>query len=135
MIHGHCECGNVRFEIAGDIVDYAHCHCSQCRRLHGAAFATFAGVKRDTFRYVEGDQAVSTYASSDLIDRVFCAACGSNIMAIPHDEPDVYYLSMGVIDGNPPHPPAYHIFVASGAQWHDICDDLPRYDKYRKESP
>ena len=26
--------------------DFSHCHCSQCRRLHGAAFASFAGVPR-----------------------------------------------------------------------------------------
>lgn len=33
MIHGHCECGNVEFEISGKNVDYSHCHCSQCRRI------------------------------------------------------------------------------------------------------
>jgi hypothetical protein len=77
MIHGHCECGNVEFEVAGDIVDYSHCHCSQCRRLHGAAFATFAGVARDAFQYRAGESTLSTYRSSKIIDRVFCKTCGS----------------------------------------------------------
>ncbi len=134
MIHGHCECGDVRFEISGDIVDYAHCHCSQCRRLHGAAFATFAGVTRKDFRYLAGQPKLTTYRSSEIIDRVFCRTCGSNIMAIPHDEPDVFYVSMGTIEGNPPHPPAYHIFVESKAEWYDISDDLPCFDEYRPES-
>jgi hypothetical protein len=134
MIRGHCECGQVHFEILGEMVDYAHCHCSQCRRLHGAAFATFAGVLRSEFRYTSGENKVATYSSSKIIDRIFCKTCGSNIMAIPHDEPGVYYVSMGAIEGNPPHPPAYHIFVGSKAKWHAICDDLPRFDEYRPES-
>ena len=133
MILGHCECGRVHFEITGEIVDYAHCHCSQCRRLHGAAFATFAGVQRAGFAYTAGSENITAYASSDLIDRVFCTTCGSNIMAIPHDEPDIYYVSMGATDGNPAHPPAYHIFVRSKAEWHEICDELPQFDEYRPE--
>jgi hypothetical protein len=54
MIHGRCECGRIRYEVDGDIEDFSHCHCSQCRRLHGAAYATFAGVSRDKFRYSFG---------------------------------------------------------------------------------
>ena len=61
MITGHCECGRVRFEIDGAVEDLSHCHCSQCRRLHGAAYATFAGVPRDSFRYLEGNADVKTY--------------------------------------------------------------------------
>jgi hypothetical protein len=59
MITGHCECGSVRFEVAGDIEDFSHCHCSQCRRLHGAAYATFAGVVRRHFHYLSGEADVA----------------------------------------------------------------------------
>jgi len=127
-MNGHCECGRVRFEVDGEIEDYSHCHCSQCRRLHGAAYATFAGVARDKFRYLSGESEVAVYASSEKNDRVFCATCGSNILVATNQEPDVYYLSMSAINGNPPRPPAYHNFVGSKAQWHEITDDLPQFD-------
>ena len=128
MINGHCECGRVRFEVDGVISDFSHCHCSQCRRMHGAAYATFAAVARDKFRYTSGESDIKTYASSETSDRVFCGECGSNIMVALDDEPDTLYLSMGVIDGDPPRPPGYHIYVGSKAPWHEITDDLPQYD-------
>jgi hypothetical protein len=128
MINGHCECGRVRFEVDGEIEDFSHCHCSQCRRLHGAAYATFAGVASSKFRYVSGESEIAVYASSPKNDRVFCATCGSNILVVAHQEPDVYYLSMSAVNGNPSHPPAYHSFVGSKAPWHEITDDLPQFD-------
>ena len=132
---GHCECGRVRFEIDGEIKDFSHCHCSQCRRLHGAAYATFAGVDKCAFRYLSGGDRVSTYASSPTHERVFCATCGSNILVTTTVEPDDLYVSMSAIDGDPPRPPAYHIFVKSKAPWHEILDDLPRFDEYSPDYP
>ena len=55
MFEGRCECGAVRYRVDGPIHDFSHCHCSQCRRLHGAAFATFAGVKLEEFSYKAGE--------------------------------------------------------------------------------
>jgi hypothetical protein len=54
--------------------------------------------------------------------------CGSNILVDLPADPDSLYVCMGVVDGNPPHPPAYHIYVGSKAPWHEITDDLPQYD-------
>ena len=128
MIAGHCECRRVRYEVDGDIKDFSHCHCSQCRRLHGAAFATFAGVSRDQFRYISGESDTSEYASSASHGRVFCSECGSNILVALDQEPDVLYLSMSAIEGDPPRPQGYHIYVGSKAPWHEIVDDLKQYD-------
>ena len=76
MIKGKCECGRVQYEVDAEIEDYTHCHCSQCRRLHCAAFASFGGIPRDKFRYVSGEADLKIYASSKKIDRVFCGHCG-----------------------------------------------------------
>lgn len=128
MISGHCECGRVRYEADGGIEDFSHCHCSQCRRLHGAAYATFAGILRDRFRYVSGEGDVTVYASSASNDRVFCGVCGSNILVDPKTEPDMLYLSMSTVEGDPPRPPGYHAYVGSKAPWHEITDGLDQYE-------
>ncbi|MEM9386573.1 MAG: GFA family protein [Pseudomonadota bacterium] len=127
MIRGRCECNEVRFEVAGEIVDFGHCHCTQCRRLHGAAFATFAAVDRKDFRYVAGEALVRSYTSSWRNERKFCSRCGSSILVDPQDEPGVLYLSMSTIEGDPPKPRAYHAWVDSKAPWHDIDDDLAKF--------
>ncbi len=129
MIRGHCECRRVRFEVDGEILDFSHCHCSQCRRLHGAAYATFAGVERAGFRYLAGESGTRTYASSAKNDRVFCADCGSTILVASNTEPAMLYLSMSAIEGNPPHPAGYHAWVGSKAPWHEITDDLRRFEE------
>jgi hypothetical protein len=35
---------------------------------------------------------------------------------------------MSTIEGDPPLPPGYHIFVGSKAAWHEITDDLEQYE-------
>jgi len=103
--------------------------------MHGAAFATFAGVARSGFRYLSGASDVTTYASSDALDRVFCSHCGTNILVSLNNEPAAIYLSMGAVEGDPPRPPGYHIYVGSKAPWHEIEDDLPQFDTEPKVWP
>ena len=129
MIKGHCECRRVQFEVDGEIEDFSHCHCSQCRRMHGAAFATFAGVAKRELRYISGENALTLYASSPSHERAFCSVCGSSIYAALGSEPETLYLSMSTLEGDPPRPRGYHIFVGSKAAWHEIADDLPRFEE------
>jgi hypothetical protein len=133
MITGHCECNLIRYEINSEITDFSHCHCSQCRRLHGAAYATFAGVAKQGFRYVSGEDSAKIYKSSADHNRVFCAECGSNILVALDGYPDEVYVSMSSMDGNPKCPPGYHIFVGSKAPWHEINDGLPQYDEFEPD--
>ena len=130
MITGRCECGKVRFETTDTIGDFSHCHCSMCRRLHGAAFASWGGVSKASFRYRSGEDSVKTYHSSELMDRMFCMHCGSSFLSFFKEEPEMIYLAMGILDGNPEHPPGYHFFVGSKVDWIDICDGLPQWEEW-----
>ena len=130
MITGRCECARVSFQISGEINDFSHCHCSQCRRLHGAAFATFAGVERSAFKYTSGELDISSYESSGGLSRLFCSLCGSNILVALPSEPDALYIAMGVIDGNPTLPHSYHIFMGSKAPWYDLTNSGEQFDTY-----
>lgn len=130
MITGKCECGKVTYEVDAEITDFSHCHCSQCRRLHGAAFASFGCVSREKFHYLSGESALRIYASSDTSDRVSCSVCGSQILVDFKPEPDVLYVTMGTVDGSPKCPLAYHQFVGSKAPWYEINDDLAQHDTW-----
>src|SRR4051794_3761233 len=72
---GACLCGAVTFSIALPPKWVAHCHCSMCRRAHGAPFVTWVGVASDAFTLTRGE--VQSYASSADATREFCARCGS----------------------------------------------------------
>ncbi len=128
MIHGRCECGLVAWEADSEVSDFSHCHCSQCRRLHGAAYATFAGVQADKFRYTAGEEHVKIYASSETNERMFCDQCGSNILVKSKPYPEYLYLCMGTVDDYPELPEAYHQYAGSKAPWHEITDQDTQYE-------
>ena len=81
MNHGTCLCGAVRYEIAGPFNMMAHCHCSMCRKHHGAPFATFVAAPFDGFRWLSGEQALGRYRSSEQGARTFCATCVDGVLA------------------------------------------------------
>ena len=127
-LEGHCECKEVSFEIQQEIKYFSHCHCSQCRRSHGAAFASYIRAERSCFKYKSGEDSIKSYASSKNNKRIFCENCGSNVMFIDGRDPDGFYIAMGLINGEPDLPLAHHIFVGSKAPWHEINDDLRQHD-------
>ena len=61
---GACLCGQVQFSIAPPTKWCAHCHCTMCRRAHGAAFVTWIGVPEGQFDFVTGRDTVQWFASS-----------------------------------------------------------------------
>ena len=132
-IKGSCLCGDVRYEISGSFVGAGHCHCLMCRKSHGAAFATWAFVNPDEFRWTSGIESVEGYESSPGHKRCFCKRCGSSLVATSAGK--VTEVALGTVDGNPGVRPAEHVFVGSKAPWHSITDDLPQFEEWPPEMP
>ena len=129
-IEGSCLCGDVRFEIAGALTGASNCHCSMCRKAHGAAFGTYALVKATDFRIVSGADRITRYRSSPGVVRTFCARCGSTLQWLRESKPDIVDIALGVIDGDPGVRPSMHIYVGSKAPWFQITDALPQFETY-----
>lgn len=127
-VKGSCLCGSVKYEVKGSLNFAGHCHCSMCRKQHGAAFATYAGVSTEEFGWVSGEDLVSEYESSPGHKRLFCSRCGSNLAAA--NVHGVNYVTLGTVDGDPGIEPQAHIFVGSKAPWHEITDELMQFDEF-----
>jgi hypothetical protein len=48
------------------------CHCSRCRKWHGAAFASIMRIPTNSFRITAGEEMLGRYASSPGAER--CAS-------------------------------------------------------------
>ncbi len=105
----------------------SHCHCSRCRKAHGAAFGTYVAVAADQFRFLDARH-VTRWESSPGFFRNFCGRCGSVVPGDPVE--GTVYIAAGNFEDDPDCRPLMHIFVASKAPWFDIADDLPRFDAY-----
>jgi len=72
---GGCLCGAVRYAVRGKPLWIAHCHCESCRRATSAAFATYAGFRKERFTLTSGKPA--HFRSSPGVNRGICRRCGS----------------------------------------------------------
>lgn len=130
IVTGRCLCEQVRYEIRGEFGTAYNCHCSKCRRWHGAAFRSRASIRRDQFRWLTGEDRLSVYKSSATTTKYFCSTCGSNLISTYDDRPEVLGIALGPLEQNPGVMPAAHIFVGSKAPWYPITDDLPQYENW-----
>jgi len=130
MLTGSCLCAGVRYEIEGTLTEVRNCHCSICRKAHGAAFRSRASVRAKDFRWTSGEQSITWYESSPGTHRGFCSRCGSPLLSRFDDRPEVYGLPLGCLDLDPGVRPAMHIFVGSKAPWYEIGDSLPQFEEF-----
>ncbi|TRZ93358.1 MAG: GFA family protein [Rhodocyclaceae bacterium] len=127
MIEGSCLCGGVRYEYHGEIEEISICHCSQCRKAQGSAFAAVSPIESARFKLVSGAGLLKEFRATPGKARVFCANCGSPIYSAKDDLPEVKRLRVGTVDtpfvcGN-----IYHIFVGSRAPWLGFDDTHLRF--------
>ncbi len=129
---GSCLCGKVTYEIDEFLPGVAHCHCSMCRKFHGAAFATIASVAADQFHWLTGEADLQGYTAPNGTTRTFCRHCGSSLrFHSPRAPQDEVEIALGTLDDDCPVKPSAHIFVASGASWTELHDPLPRFSAGR----
>ncbi len=125
-VGGRCLCGTVRFAFTLPTTFCVHCHCSMCRRNHGAAYVTWIGVRRDGFALVAGAECLARYASSDHGTRSFCTRCGSSLFCESKRNPDEVDVVLANVDDAIDRTPDAHIYFDDRAPWTQLGDDLPR---------
>jgi hypothetical protein len=100
-----------------------------CRKHHGSSFATFASTALGGFRFLAGQSAIASYASSPSGQRSFCTGCGS-VTPLLLEAAGVALCPAGNLDGDLGLTPQGHMFASSRAPWTSLEDGLPRWDAY-----
>ncbi|WP_300651756.1 GFA family protein [Pseudomonas sp.] len=93
-----------------------HCHCLTCQKAHAAAFATTAGVLREDYRWLRGEEKLSSYQSSPGKLRHFCAICGSQLIAARTGQAH-FIVRVASLDQDPGARPAKHIWTSHDRPW------------------
>jgi hypothetical protein len=125
MVTGACLCGALRYEVEGPFQNLMHCHCSMCRKHHGAPFASFVSANARGFRWLSGEDAACEYPSSLAGRRRFCQTCGS---VAPAGAGELVFMPAGNLLGDLGDAGGMHVFVGSKAAWHTIGDELPQHE-------
>lgn len=70
---GSCHCGNIAFEVEGDIGQALACNCSMCQRRGSLLWF----VPRDQLALVTPESRLATYTfNKHVIKHHFCPTCG-----------------------------------------------------------
>ncbi len=128
MLKGQCHCGAVHYEMTGEVLHHALCHCSDCRRHAGAPMVAWAMVPAEQLR-VTGQPAI--YHSSAHGRRHFCAACGTGLFYTNEDSlPGMIDIQTATLDEPDRLPPTAQIQLADRISWMRTAHELPGFERY-----
>lgn len=119
---GGCQCGAVRYRIAGEL-GYPHlCHCRMCQKAGGNFFMALAGTRAEDFLLMRGEP--KWFKSSDPCGRGFCDQCGTPLFFRTVGSP---YLSVtiGSLDKPDSVMPISQVGVESRVSYFDKLFELP----------
>jgi hypothetical protein len=71
---GGCQCGATRYRAEGPRDRASICHCRMCQKAAGGPFMAFV---RFPARQVSWSKPPAVFVSSSIVERGFCAACGT----------------------------------------------------------
>lgn len=129
MRSGRCLCGGCTYEIDGDPIVVAHCHCLDCQRLTGAGHSTGAMFPQSDVTLIGP---VASYelasASGNTVTRLFCATCGSPLFGKNTGMPEVMTVSLGTLDKPDDLTPQVAIFARTRRAWDTMDPTLATYD-------
>ncbi len=135
MVTGACLCGDVGYEIEGQVTGVWFCHCSKCRRANGSAFQAGAVCPRARFRWTRGEERIAEYSMASGYRRSFCRTCGSPLPLFVAGT-EYVWLPAGALESDERNLRAtHHIFAGSKAPWFEITDGLPQFDEHATGRP
>jgi ADP-ribosyl-[dinitrogen reductase] hydrolase len=115
-VRGSCLCGAIKYEVEQLDMPIGHCSCQTCRKAHAAAFTSTAGIYRNHFRLLNGEEKLTAYESSPGKKRYFCSVCGSHLFAARESQPHII-LRVATLDDDPVRKPEVHIWKSHEVPW------------------
>lgn len=122
---GGCQCGRIRYEIAGAPLLAAICHCAMCRRANAAPVVAWAMFHES--QVVFSGAAQKRYASSPEARRGFCGDCGTQLSFTASFLPELVDITVGSLDAPESIRPTLHYWHDSHLSWVEFADGLPRH--------
>lgn len=128
---GGCNCGAIRYKVAGAPIVVAICHCGNCRRQSGSAFSVNIVVRTDSLSLTGK---LMTYEDTDTasklpVSRQFCGGCGSPILSRSEATPKLAIVKAGTADDPHQFVPTIHVWTTSALPWVDIPAGVTQFPR------
>jgi hypothetical protein len=127
-VDGSCLCGAVKFTAKLPSKWCAHCHCSMCRKAHGAGYVSWAGFEQDQVSFGSDVDQLAWHDSSPGAQRGFCRQCGSSMFFRSERWAGELHIALGCIDGELDRAPQANVFFDQHVDWMPIDNSLKQVD-------
>ncbi|HEY3481528.1 MAG TPA: GFA family protein [Streptomyces sp.] len=126
---GHCLCGAVGYRFDGEPEAVVLCHCDDCQRHTGSAFSVNVLVARDAVEIGGTPKSYQTKGTEngELRDRLFCGDCGTPILTILHERPELIIVKGGTLDDRSGLEPAAEVWSRRAQDWLTPDPVRPRF--------
>jgi hypothetical protein len=129
---GGCVCGQVRYECDAGPLMMLKCHCRDCQRVSGGAYAAAIIVPLKAFRITKGT--LQHYGTPSLKGghnlRGFCPKCGSRLTGAENPEGGIIGILASSLDEPDWFKPTMDIFVSEAQPWDIMNESLPKHQQY-----
>jgi hypothetical protein len=128
---GGCACRSVRYRISDEPLVTHCCHCLNCQRQTGSAFAINLMVEADRVAIIDGDpQPVDVPRDNGGVQRIYrCPRCQAAVFS-EYGWPELWYVRAGTLDEPWSVTPDVHIFTKSKVPWLSLSESIPAFDVY-----
>jgi hypothetical protein len=129
MIEGGCHCGAIRYQVSGEAITHALCHCTDCRRHAGAPMIGWTMYPASAVKVTKGT--LKVYTSSENGRRHFCGDCGTGIFYFNEKIlPGIIDIQSATNDNPDAVPARAHIQVAERIDWMKTAHALPEFERF-----
>jgi hypothetical protein len=128
---GGCQCGAIRYEITGPPAVVYACHCTECQRQSGSAFAMAAVIPQQHFRITKGSAKMFARKTSPskTMECWFCPDCGTRLYHVPSGATYANRnIKPGTLDDRSWLVPTIHFWTRSAQEWVVLPEGATRYD-------
>jgi hypothetical protein len=131
-LEGACSCGAVRYRLAGAPMFVHCCHCRDCQRQTGSAFAINALIESDRIEMISGQPApIAVPTDSGRPHDIHrCPACRTAMWSDYGRRLVLRFVRVGTLDNPAALPPDVHIYTRSKLPWVELPKAVPAFDAY-----
>ncbi len=124
QVNGSCFCGAIGFTATLPSKWCAHCHCSMCRKSHGAGYVTWVGFESGQVKITRGEDRLNWFDSSKGAQRGFCRTCGSSLFFRSERWAGELHIALGCMDDDIDRRPDANAFFDTHVDWMPIDTTL-----------
>ena len=129
-IIGGCLCGKIRYRADAEPAFVGLCHCHDCQKFTGSAFAAVIGLPKTAVTVTGNLKGFTKWGDSGKpITRLFCPECGASIMDEAEAAPGIAMIAAGTLDDPSWVKPTTEIYCASAQPWVQLGGEMKSFDR------